>query len=1089
MQALLRTSIILAACFLALPSSSLGQETGTVDFSREVKPILSDYCFACHGPDEAARQAGLRLDTREGAFADRDGRPAVVPGSAEASLIYQRMSHAQEVARMPPPAQERQPTEGDVETIRRWIEQGAGWETHWAYDPPRRPGLPDADDEWAQNPVDRFVAARLDRENLTPAAEADRRTLLRRLSFDLTGLPPTASEIAGFLGDTAPDAYEKQVDRLLASPRYGERMAMQWLDLARYADTHGYHIDSHRDMWIWRDWVIRAFNDNKPFDEFTVEQLAGDLLPNPSEDQLIATAFNRNHMINYEGGAIPEEYHAEYVVDRVDTTATVWMAMTMGCARCHDHKYDPISQRDFYRFYAFFNSIDEKGLDGVQGNAAPVLLLPDATQRPRIEEVKARIAALEEDLGDVRIEPAVAGWADRQALKAIPAANREGLEAHYEMEGSFVDSSGRYRHGQVMRGEPSFREGPSGQLASFDVDTHVALTGTEAVDLSRPFSIAFWMRHSGLVDKTLLHKMDTLQGRRGLEVRLSAPRPIPDTLTREFDLTISLSSAPGSAIEVKALLRDVARKNNTYHVALSYDGSGRAAGLSVYLNGELADRRVVLDALEDAPTSEQPFEIGAGRFGARYTGSLDDLRIYSRELHATDLEQLYVHEPIRALLGAPKLDCESILAEAPPPPEDDIYADETSDDVERCLSRQSRLTDYYLTYRAAAADRDSYRQLVGLRAELEGLKESAPSVMVMQELEESRDTYLMGRGDYRNLDELVEPATPAWLNAFPEGAPLNRLGLAQWLVSRDNPLTARVTVNRFWQMYFGTGLVRTSEDFGSQGEAPTHPKLLDWLAVEFIESGWDVKALQKRIVMSATYRQRSNMTPRLLERDPENRLLAVGPRFRLPAEMVRDNALFVAGLLSEEMGGPSVFPYQPEGIWEEISYGDYFTAQVYNPSSGEDVYRRSVYSFWKRTAPPPSLAAFDAPDREKCTARRPRTNTPLQALVLMNDPTFVEAARALAEKLILESEDTPAERVRYAFLRAVAREPRPEEVRLLVQLAQDEGRRFASAPHEAAKLIAVGESTPDSRLEQVELATWTTVASAILNLDETITKE
>ena len=1060
-----------------------------VNFQQDVRPILADSCFACHGPDGNARQADLRLDTREGAFADRGGYQVIVPGNASASRLYQRMSHTQEIARMPPANAERHPTPQQVETIRLWIDQGAEWSSHWAYATPRRARPPRIEGSGTVNEIDAFVLGRLREVGLDLAPEADRRTLLRRLSFDMTGLPPSPAEVEGFLSDASPEAYEKQVDRLLNSPHYGERMAMQWLDLARYADTHGFHIDGRRDMWQWRDWVIQAFNDNKPFDEFTIEQLAGDLLPEPTIEQKIATGFNRNHMINHEGGAIPAEYHTEYVVDRVETVSTVWMAMTMGCARCHDHKYDPIKQREFYEFFAFFNSVDELGLDGVNGNALPMLQLPDSDQQGELERLEAAIRSVRSDLPDRRIETDLADW-KRSALATIPQASREGLEAHYEMDGGFGDSSGNYRHGRLMRGEPLYRSVKAGRGASFDVDTHVAFPGTESVDLSKPFTVAFWMQRSGLVETGLLHKLDAPGGEKGLAMSLSRPVSIPDTLRREYDLTVRLSSGPDEAIAIKTLrpLRDARGEDSTYHVAISYDGSGRAAGISFHLNGRPVESAVLLDNLQGSPANESPFEIGAARFADRYTGLLDDLRIYSRALDTAEIVTIHTHEPIRATLGEPYIDCVAVLAEAPPKPADDIYAPKADTQVSRCRSRATRLRNYYLTHAAPETDRRLYSRLQELQEKRAEVAAAVPNVMVMQELPRPRETFMLARGDYRNRGERVSPATPAWLPAFPAEAPRNRLGLARWIASPEHPLTARVAVNHYWQAYFGDGLVRTAEDFGLQGELPSHPALLDWLAAEFVESGWDIKALQKKIVMSATYRQRSQIMPDALAKDPENRLLSRGPRYRLPAELVRDGALTASGLLGRQIGGPSVFPYQPPGLWKEMAYGDMFTAQVYRQSTGADLYRRSMYTFWKRTIPPPSLGVFDAPDREKCIARRSRTNTPLQALVLMNDPTYVEAARALAETL-LRSGGGADGRVRLAYERTLARPPSAKESELLAALAREQETKFRSAPESARELLEVGERPAAAELPTAELAAWTVVASSVLNLDETISKE
>ena len=1089
---MIRTSF-LVLCLSATPLAALPtlDDAADVDFQKDVRPILADNCFACHGPDVNARQADLRLDTREGAFADRGGYQVIVPGNAKASRLFERMSHEQEIARMPPPTADRHPTPDQVETIRRWIDAGAEWISHWAFEAPVRPAVPDiVETGRPTNEIDAFVLRRLQGLELELSPEADRRTLLRRLSFDLTGLPPKPADVREFLSDAGPDAYEKQVDRLLDSPHYGERMAMQWLDLARYADTHGFHIDGRRDMWQWRDWVISAFNDNKPFDRFTVEQLAGDLLPDATLDQRIATGFNRNHMINHEGGAIPAEYHTEYVVDRVETVSTVWMAMTMGCARCHDHKYDPITQKEFYEFYAFFNSVDELGLDGVNGNAVPMLQLPDTSQQARLDRLDEAIRSVQADLPESRVRSQVAEW-ESVARGTIPHASKEGLEAHYEMDGGFADSSGNYRHGRLMRGEPLFRTAKAGQGAVFDVDSHVAFTGTEGMDLSRPFSVAFWFRHSGLVAKGLLHKMDGPASQRGLAMTLSAPVSIPDTLRREYDLSVRLSSSPDSAIlaRTKAPLRDARGEDATYHIVVSYDGSGRAGGVTLHVNGEPAETTVLSDSLSGSPAVATPFEVGAGRFGGRYTGTLDDLRIYSRVLETKEIDVLYRHEPIRSILNDPYIDCAKVLSEAPPKPADDIYAPKPDTDVSRCQSRTSRLRSYYLSHAAPDTDRRLYRRLQELKTERTALQRQVPNVMVMRELPEPRETFMLGRGDYRNRMDKVSPATPGWLPALAEGAPRNRLGLAQWIVSPDHPLTARVAVNHYWQSYFGAGLVKTAEDFGLQGDLPTHPELLDWLAVEFLESGWDIKALQKKIVMSATYRQQSQATSELRARDPENAMLARGPRHRLRAESVRDNALAVAGLLDERVGGPSVFPYQPEGLWKEMAYGDMFTAQVYRQGSGSDLYRRSMYTFWKRTIPPPSLGVFDAPDREKCIARRSRTNTPLQALVLMNDPTYVEASRVLAQRMIREGGPSRADRVRYAYERTLARPPGAAESRLLERLAGAQEDKFRAAPDLANELLGVGESAPAADVPAAELAAWTIVASSILNLDEAISKE
>lgn len=1050
----------------ALLAAGAASETGKVDFTRDVRPILSDKCFACHGPDEAGRQAGLRLDTREGAFADRGGRPAIVPGDPASSLLLQRITHKSEALRMPPRSAGPRLTDKEVDLIRRWIEEGAEWRTHWAYVAPVRPPVPDVKLKgWPRNPIDHFILAELERRNLKPAPEADPATLLRRLSLDLAGLPPTPEELARFLADRAPDAYERQVERLLASPRYGERLAMEWLDLARYADTHGYHIDSHRDMWPWRDWVIAAFNRNMPYDQFTIEQLAGDLLPNPAREQLIATGFNRNHMINFEGGAIEEEYLVEYVVDRVETTGTVWLGSTLGCARCHDHKYDPFSQKDFYRLFAFFNTVNEKGLDGRAGNAQPVLQLPTPEQEQRLKQIQAEFEAKEQAFPKQEAENLFENWR-RTRGGSMPAPSREDLIAHYEFEGSLVDTSGGYRHGSTARGEVIYSSGRVGTSAELNGETHVRFGDAGNFEANRPFSLALWVQTTGYPAAVILQKIEDSETRRGFQLEADEAVPLPP-LKRAQHLRFRLIHRwPEEVAEIRT--RDMVLQD-WRHVAINYDGSGEASGLRLFIDGEAREVVIVRDNLGGSIRNDAPLEAGSPRASARaFKGRIDDLRLYGRQLEPAEVLQLAREEPIRAML----------TGRTPRPRRE---ADAQAYDA--------RLRDYFLRFEAPEPLRKLYLEIQALKEAKRKLDSQILTTMVMAEMERPRETHVLGRGDYRNLGEKVTPGVPAALPPMPAGAPANRLGLAQWLVDSSNPLTARVTVNRLWQMFFGTGLVKTAEDFGSQGEAPSHPELLDWLATEFIRTGWDVKAMVRLIVTSAAYRQSSRATPELIELDPENRLLARGPRFRLKAELIRDNALAISGLLNPAIGGPSVFPYQPPGIWEEVAYGDYFTAQTYTPSTGADLYRRSMYTFWKRTAPPPSLVTFDAPDREKCIARRARTNTPLQALVLLNDPTYVEAARAFAERLIREAGRDPARRIDHAFRLALARPASPRERQLLRNLAARQLAHYRGDPEAARKLLAVGESRPEPSLDAAELAAWTTVASVILNLDETISKQ
>ena len=1044
-----RLSFAFAAALFAIPL--VAATPGKIDFDRDIRPILSDNCFACHGPDEAQRKAKLRLDTSDGAFEDRKTYKIVVPGDSANSRLYQRISAEKKAARMPPPYAQRQLTPAQVDLIKRWIDEGAKYEIHWAWIAPRRPDPPAAKNrKWPRNDIDRFVLARLEQENLAPSPEADKTTLIRRVTLDLTGLPPTPEDVERFLADKSPGAYQKVVDRLLASPRYGERMAVDWLDLARYSDTHGYHIDSHRDMWRWREWVIDAFNHNMPYDEFTVDQIAGDLLPGATTEQKIATGFNRNHMINFEGGAIPEEYQVEYVVDRANTTATTFLGVTMGCARCHDHKYDPIRQKDFYSFYAFFNTIPEKGLDGKDGNAEPVLQLVPNGIRPELDSINARLKELKPQFDEKLINPLVAEW-EKTALDHLPEAPRAGLLAHYEFDGNLSDSSGNYRTARLVAGDPGFGGGAVGRAISFNGDGVVTLAN--GVPLDGPFSLALWIRPGGKKD-----------GEVSIFRRPGASAPVLELAMDEFEVIPERRYGTHLIVRLNGLeVRAVDRipTEEWAHVTISYDGSGKAAGIHLFVDANPVGLTTVTDRFNGPVSGTAPIEIGARSKG--YKGAIDDFRIYGRTLTPEEINELARHESIKQLLATPL--------------------------IKRDNEQKREVAEYFLTYAAPRALESDHAEYLRLKTRQHELDLVIPTAMVMREAEKPRDTFILGRGMYDNPKEKVTPGVPSFLPPLPSAAPLNRLTLARWMVDPKNPLTARVEVNRLWQAFFGDGLVETAEDFGSQGDPPSHPLLLDWLATEFVRNQWDMKAMIRLIVNSATYRQSSRVTPELLEKDPRNRLLARGARFRLAAEFVRDNALAVSGLLQEQLGGPSVLPYQPAGLWEELAFGDVYSAQAYVQGHGPDLYRRSLYTFEKRTVAPASLNIFDMPDREKCTARRSRTNTPLQSLVLLNDPTYVEAARALAQRMLLEGGHDPGTRINYGFRLATARRPEPRERQVFRDMAERELSIYRKDETSAEKLLAVGESKPDPRLDKAELAAWTTVASMLLNMDETITRE
>lgn len=1056
-----------AALSLGGGARAVHSQSPRIDFNREIRPILSDGCFACHGPDEKQRMAKLRLDTKDGALAKAG---VIVPGNAAQSRLIKRITSKDPNTVMPPPETGHKLTDKQIELLRRWIDEGALWNEHWAFVAPKRAEPPAVTNKaWVRNALDAFILARLEKEKLQPAPVADRATLLRRVHLDLTGLPPTVAEVDAFLNDKAPDAYEKVVDRLLASPRYGERMALQWLDLARYADTHGYHIDSHREMWPWRDWVIKAFNENKRYDQFTIEQLAGDLLPNATTEQKIASGFNRNHMINFEGGAIPEEYLNEYLVDRVETTATTWLGLTMGCARCHTHKYDPLSHKEFYQFYAFFNSVPEKGLDGRVGNAMPLLPLPTDEQKTRQQELTKTIQALTDDLSDKNVTPLQEAW-EQKLLGQTAVAPTQGIVAHYELDGSLSDSSGRYRQGRTVKGDPTFNNGMISRAVFLDGQTELSFGQVGEFEHNQPFTFALWLRPGlGKVGNYAFQKISDEQTRRGFEL-IFAETQLFDIQRYAAPLTVRLTTQwPDNAIQLRT--KELFYTNEWKHLTLTYDGSSKAAGLQVFLNGKPAAVEVLQDKLNGSLKNAAELIIGNKATGRAYSGGLDDLRFYSSALAAAEIAQLAQQHPIQTILSG-------------------ITGKRTKEESDR-------LREYFLTQIAPAELQQKHAALKRTKQEKEQLDKAILNVMVMMERDEPRETFVLARGDYRNKTDKVAANVPAVLPLLQyrdrEGAapakPPNRLDLARWLVDPQHPLTSRVAVNRFWQMYFGHGIVKTVEDFGAQGEPPVHPELLDWLATEFVRTGWDVKALQKLIVTSSTYRQSSRVTRQVSERDPENRLLARGPRHRLSAELIRDNALAVSGLLDDRIGGRSVKPYQPAGLWEEMAFGDGFTEQSYVQSTGRDLYRRSLYTFWKRTVPPAQLATFDAPDREKCVARRAVTNTPLQALVLMNDPTYVEAARALAARTLREGGKDANSRIAYAFRWATARQPALVEAKVLRALLTQQLARYRNDKKAASEFLRVGETKADDKLEPAELAAWTMVASAILNLDETITKE
>ena len=1032
------------------------QGTGrVVNFEREVRPILSQNCFACHGPDEQGRQRGLRLDIDDGIHGDRAqfGGPVVVAGDAADSLLYQRITADTADQRMPRGSEAL--TDREIETIRLWIDQGAEWQSHWAFIPPERPTLPPVTDaDWARNPIDRFVLARLEQAGLTPSDEADRVTLLRRVTLDLTGLPLSEGETAAFLNDDSPDAYEKAVDRLLGSQRYGERMAVEWLDAARYADTNGYQTDGERSMWRWRDWVIDAYNNNMPFDQFTIEQVAGDMLPNPTRNQQIATAFNRNHSQNGEGGIVEEEFLVEYAVDRVQTTSTVWLGLTLGCARCHDHKFDPLTQKEFYEFYAHFNNVPERGKAFKYVNSPPLITAPTADQEAELAELDDKLREARNAFAAMESNTRVAQTEWERSLDAsfpIDWALTDQLAAHHPLDGNIAGIvQPEVPVSAVLEdGQPRFVEGQLSAAASFDGQRFINAGNHPNVGYDNKWSIATWIYPTAKDGVIVSRANGGDQGEVGWGLYLEDGKVRLNLSTRVLDDGVSAETV------------DDVRLNEWQHIVTTYDGSKTPGGMRVYIDGTSKALTSLLDLVGNRLPQRYPLRIGAsGSDKPRFEGYIDDVRIYTSVLTPEEAGIIATTESISA-----------IAAIAP--------ADRTAPQV-------AKLRLCFLDQYAPQEVQQAWRQVVTLERERETLWESFPTVMVMEEMQPRRPTFRLDRGAYDNPAESVTPGVPAVLPPLPGDAEANRLALARWLVDPEHPLTARVTVNRFWQMYFGTGIVKTVENFGTQGEFPSHPELLDWLALTFIDSGWDVKAIQRAIVTSATYRQASHVTSDEFETDPENRRLARGPRLRLQPQMIRDQALAVAGLLVEKVGGPSVKPYQPEGLWADMvegGYGDYVEAE------GDDLYRRSLYTFWKRTLGPPTMMMFDASTRETCIVRTGRTNTPLQALNLMNDVTYIEAARRLAERMITDGGTTPEERLVYGYRAATAHRPQPEAQAVLLDGFQYHMNHYQNDRVAALDLISMGESPRDETLDVVELASYTMTASLILNLDGTITKE
>ncbi|MEI6232090.1 MAG: DUF1553 domain-containing protein [Planctomycetota bacterium] len=1022
-----------------------------IDFNRDVRPILSENCFACHGPDAGKRKAKLRLDTRDGALAESEsGTRPIVPGKPEKSDVIARISTKNPDEAMPPAKEHKTVTSAQLETLKTWIAQGAVYDKHWAFKTIETPAIPAVKNvAWPRNDIDTFILARLEKEGLKPSQEEDKARLLRRLTLDLTGLPPILEDVDAFLADASPNAYEKVVDRLMASPHFGERMTVPWLDLARYADTAGYHNDSLRDMWMWRDWVVKAFNENKPFDQFTIEQIAGDLIPNAKVEQKVATGFHRNVMTSDEGGLIDAEYLNLYIVDRVATTGITWMGMTVGCAQCHDHKYDPVTTKDFYRMYAFFHNVPENGKDGVRDrNPKPFLSVATDEQKARETKIAADVVTAEKALSEISktLDPKQKEWEQKIASGVKPEEPRGPVTKFpLDADGNGVSDSGGKFAG-TAKGEVKFDAGGVNKAFHVQKKGWFEFANTFDFEKNQAFSVTAQLtctKEGG----SPFGKMEAAGSIRGWDVEFHALKP-------SFHL---IHTWPGNVIHVQAE-KDLP-ENVPLHFAVVYDGSGKGAGVKMFVNGAEIKSTVVVDKLTDTIKTPEAFSIGRrGKAGPLFGGTVGDLRVYSRALSNAD---------IATLGGSAQLALVSIPAEKRTAPQKDQI---------KKFYRENFAPEYVATQAKVDA----------LKKEKSAIEKEIPNVMVMEEMGKPRDTFVKIRGGYDKNGEKVEAGVPEFLP--PIAAPLNgkkhtRLDFANWLVAPDQPLTARVAANRLWAIIFGTGLVKTLNDFGMQGEWPSHPELLEWLAADF-KRDWNMKRSIKQMLMSASYRQSARVTPEMLEKDSANRLLAHGPRIRLDAEFVRDNALAVSGLLNTKMGGKGVLPFQPPGIWEINEMG----GQGYKKTMGSEQYRRGMYVYWRRSTPYPSFLTFDAPNREFCSAVRPRTSTPLQSLVLMNDPVFVEAARSFALLALKEGGADVRTRITWMWKRTLSRAPSAQEISLLETEFQKERENFVKEKKSAEAFLKVGDTIVPKESDAAEVAAWTAVASVLLNLNETITK-
>ena len=1025
-------------------------ESAKVSFSRDIQPILSENCFLCHGRDPSSRKAKLRLDKAEFAFAERpDGElAAIVPGEPGKSALVQRIQSSDSEDIMPPPKSKKSLTAEQRQLLVQWISEGADYEEHWAFAPARRPALPEVRDAaWVSNPIDRFVLARLESAGLAPNPPAGSNTLARRLSFDLTGLPPSPQALAGFSPD--PEGYSRAIDVLFASSHYGEHRARYWLDAARYGDTHGLHLDNYREIWPYRDWVIAAFNANMPFDQFTIEQLAGDLLPAATLDQRIATGFVRCNVTTSEGGAIDEEYLAIYAKDRAATTSKVWMGLSADCAACHDHKFDPISQRDFYSLTAFFRNSTQKAMDGNAKDTPPNVFVPARPERGRWDAIGKEIASVQKQM-DARETEAMPDFSNWQGKREPVRKISKGLALQVlanEGRGAILNSTDAHHFPIVDRA--TWVDGFFGKAIQFSGGSYAELGNIGDYERDQAFSYGAWLKSPGKATGAAIARMDRDDGHRGWDLWLQNDRVAAHLIY----------TWPENHIKVTT--KQPLKKDKWTHVFVTYDGSSKAAGLKIYFDGVVQKVQVEGDGLNDSIRTSTSLKLGRRSTGQGFKGgALHDFRLYRREVEPAEVMHIAKNQVVRELL--------------------------TIEPSKRTKDQSQTLLRHYLG-RADAPYSGLRSELATLEEERTAIRNRGATTLVMDEKPGEAFAHVLKRGEYDQPQERVAPGVLEAVSPMAKELPKNRLGLARWLLAPEHPLTARVTVNRLWQQIFGTGLVATAGSFGTMGEKPSHPELLDWLAVEFRESGWDVQHLIRLMVTSSTYRQNSNSSPGKNAADRDNRLLSRGPRFRLDAEAIRDQALAASGLLSPEIGGPSVKPYQPPGVWFAVGYTRSNTARFVQ-DKGEDLYRRSLYTFWKRTSAPPAMEVFNAPSRESCTVRRERTNTPLQALALLNDPQFIEASRHLATAAINACGEDTRGRLDHMTIRVLARRFDDAEIALIGESIRSYTAHYQAAPGAAGALLSIGDSPADASLPPVELAAWTMAASQILNFDETITK-